>query len=579
VEEEREALTLRSALKVSPEVDAVLGAYAEHTGKVSRAYFRARHVQREGLSKLKRDFPAKYGLTGRQFNGVRFRVDGQVAGAREAHLLHCTQTEERLERARKSLAALEARMGSKRDKARRLHELGRRVERLEQKLEDLEALRVVPPLCFGSRKLFRAQFSLEANGYADHAAWREGWQKARGSHIHLVGSHDESAGNQSCQITLDENGRGTAHLRLPDALVPKGAPKVLALPVEFKYGAELLRWATGGHHVRDEEGRRRRIGNAPVTIQIFRTRKVSKKTGRAKGPWKWSLHVSFPPPAVEIVTDARNGALGADLNSDMIALSHVDASGNVVRSWQMPVRTTDRSEAQVKAALQEAAKEIVAYAREHRIPVVMEDLDFTRKKQQMKEESVRYRRMLSGFAYSAAKTALHARGRKEGVEVKEVDPAYSSTVGEVKFAEGYGLSGHMAAAVVLARRGMNLKQGERLRARSGRRASGDATPAPVRMRSVPVREQWKKVHGARQAARKKEAERQRKERLLLEPSDARSASANRGGGAARRGVISGAPSGHARKPGPDTSSHPGRDSPAPPTSTVRVGTMEQGSMF
>ena len=40
----------------------------------------------------------------------------------------------------------------------------------------------------------------------------------------------------------------------------------------------------------------------------------------------------------------------------------------------------------------------------------------------------------------------------EGVEVYQVNPAFSSVIGRVKFMERYGLSVHQAAALVLARR-------------------------------------------------------------------------------------------------------------------------------
>ena len=45
-----------------------------------------------------------------------------------------------------------------------------------------------------------------------------------------------------------------------------------------------------------------------------------------------------------------------------------------------------------------------------------------------------------------------SRGYREGVEIIEVNPAYSSVVGRVKFMERYGLTVHQAAALVLARR-------------------------------------------------------------------------------------------------------------------------------
>ena len=79
-------------------------------------------------------------------------------------------------------------------------------------------------------------------------------------------------------------------------------------------------------------------------------------------------------------------------------------------------------------------------------------LDFRRKKAALEGESRRYSRMLSSFSYGKVKAYFLSRGCRQGVEVKQVNPAFSSVVGRVKFMERYGLSVHQAAALVLARR-------------------------------------------------------------------------------------------------------------------------------
>ena len=69
--------------------------------------------------------------------------------------------------------------------------------------------------------------------------------------------------------------------------------------------------------------------------------------------------------------------------------------------------------------------------------------------------------MLSSFAYGKMKIKTHflSRGYREGVEVREVDPAYSSLMGRVLFMERYGLSVDQAAALVLARRSLGCSEG------------------------------------------------------------------------------------------------------------------------
>ncbi len=95
---------------------------------------------------------------------------------------------------------------------------------------------------------------------------------------------------------------------------------------------------------------------------------------------------------------------------------------------------------------------MVEYAREVGKPIVIEKLDFRHKKATLAGESRRYSRMLSSFSYGKIKACFLSRGYREGVEVRQVNPAFSSVIGRVKFMERYGLSVHQAAALVLARR-------------------------------------------------------------------------------------------------------------------------------
>ena len=99
------------------------------------------------------------------------------------------------------------------------------------------------------------------------------------------------------------------------------------------------------------------------------------------------------------------------------------------------------------------------YARQARKPIVIERLDFQRKKAALEGESAKHSRMLSSFGYGRMKAYLLSRGYRQGVEVYQVNPAYSSVIGRVKFMERYGLSVHQAAALALARRLLGCREG------------------------------------------------------------------------------------------------------------------------
>ena len=78
----------------------------------------------------------------------------------------------------------------------------------------------------------------------------------------------------------------------------------------------------------------------------------------------------------------------------------------------------------------------------------------------MREQGIKYSRMLSNFAYSVFAHMLLRRASRWGIEVIQTNPAFSSLIGYTKFMSMYGLSSDTAAALVLARR--TLKKSERI---------------------------------------------------------------------------------------------------------------------
>ena len=169
----------------------------------------------------------------------------------------------------------------------------------------------------------------------------------------------------------------------------------------------------------------------------------------AKG---WRVFVTTKMMDVPLVTDMLRGAIGVDLNADHLAVAETDASGNCLDAWRVPLVTYGKSQRQAEALIGDAVAGVIGRAREAGKPLVIERLDFRQKNASLEGESRRYSRMLSSFAYGKVKACFISRGYREGVEVHQVNPAFSSVIGRVKFMERYGLSVHQAAALVLARR-------------------------------------------------------------------------------------------------------------------------------
>ena len=155
---------------------------------------------------------------------------------------------------------------------------------------------------------------------------------------------------------------------------------------------------------------------------------------------------------VAVVTDRKRGAIGVDLNADHLAVCETDASGNPVHALRVPLVTYGKTRHQAEALIGDAVARVVEHARRVGKPIVLERLDFRQKKAALEGQSRRYSRMLSSFSYGKALACFLSRGHRQGVEMCQANPAFSSVLGRVKFTERYGLSVHQGAALVLARR-------------------------------------------------------------------------------------------------------------------------------
>ena len=423
--------------------DATLSAYAELYGQVQRRLFADVAAERSAVL-LKRGYIKEHGIPARMFNGVRVSLDGKVSAVRAAQRLRVDGLERRIAQAERQVAQAEeqGRWQQVHQKRRRLANLRSRLAGLEA---DIAAGRV--RLCFGSKRLWRKQHHLEQNGYASHEEWLQDWRDARSNEFFVLGSRDETSGCQLCVASIADDGSLTLRLRMPDCLAEQHGKYLIIEGVRFAYGhGQVL---TALHSNAEYVAYRRQHGEKAARATEL-GQAISYRFKRdAKG---WRVFVSTQMMDVPVVTDRRRGAIGVDLNADHLAVADTDASGNCINAWRVPLVTYGKSTHQAEALIGDAVASVVQYAREVGKPIVIEKLDFRQKKAALEGESRRYSRMLSSFAYGKIKAYFLSRGYRQGVEIHQVNPAFSSIVGRVKFMERYGLTVHQAAALVLARR-------------------------------------------------------------------------------------------------------------------------------
>ena len=423
--------------------DAALSAYGELYGRVERKLFAEMAAGRPATS-LKSGYLKRYQTPARMFNAVRVSVEGKVASVKEQQKLLVDSLGRRIARAELQVAdaAGRGRWDQVHQKRRRLANLGLRLAALQDDIARGRAR-----LCFGSKRLWRKQRHLAENGYSSHEEWLRDWRYTRSDEFFVLGSRDETVGCQLCVTTVAGDGTLTLRLRMPDCLADRHGKYLTMEGVRFAYGHEQVLAALQSNA---EYARYRREHGETAARATTLGQAISYRFKRDEKGWR--VFATTAMMDVPVVTDRRRGAIGVDLNADHLAVGETDASGNYVNALGVPLVTYGKSRHQAEAVIGDAVASVVAYAREVCKPIDIERLDFRQKRAVLEGESRKYSRMLSSFSYGRIKAYFLSRGYRQGVEVHQVNPAFSSVIGRVKFMERYGLSVHQAAALVLARR-------------------------------------------------------------------------------------------------------------------------------
>ncbi len=314
-----------------------------------------------------------------------------------------------------------------------IHQKRRRLAIKLQKLQKLTEGGI--SLCFGTKKLFLAQYHLEENGYSNHEEWLADWRKARASNFMMVGAKTYASGNQLCRLTSD----GELNITVPPCLLKQFGSHVKCNGIQFKYGQTFIDIAlTPTIHKR---GNNYRNGTEKAVTHRFIKRED-----------KWYLHTTVELPDIQRISHRKNGAIGIDLNVKNMAWAYCDSEGNLSRPGQINLDLENKSSGQTTNILSKAIGQIIDIAVEKECPIVIERLDFSSKKSRQREHGKRYAKMLSQFAYSKFSDLVHSKARLSAIQVVEINPAYSSLIGMIKFMGLYGLNSGTAAALVLARR-------------------------------------------------------------------------------------------------------------------------------
>ena len=202
----------------------------------------ARIAKGESPAQIKPEFCAVNEISSRQFNAISIELSGKIASTVELLKLNKHEIEANIKKATAAIATAAKAIKSKNkslekeikanikvpstESLRIIAKLKKdiirqrkikygktiRLNSQKNKLTDVVARlnANVPGICFGTRKLFNQQFHLEAtefmkNGQDHNTAfenWLNAWRESRSHQFFLIGSKDETAGNQSCKAVV-----------------------------------------------------------------------------------------------------------------------------------------------------------------------------------------------------------------------------------------------------------------------------------------------------------------------------------------------------------------------------------------
>ena len=333
-----------------------------------------------------------------------------------------------------------------------------RAEQLEKEIKNSDF-----KICYGSASLLKKR-----NDIQKLTAWKKEWNSQRYGQMLFSGSTDETLGNSNANITMNENNEFTLNITVPVSLKSKYSFSKVSVPIKVSYYPEELKnhiiyqttvkknftYSKEEKEAAKKAGTELVIPTSSLSIRLMKNSKGDIDIGIGLNS---SLHLK-----PDLKTHEKQGVVGVDINPDHLDVVETDNKGNYLKGWSVSLALENRSTKQRKTILSQATKDIVEYALSKGKSIVLENLDFAKKKKALKDNyNKAYARMLSAFSYSKIKEYFTNQCWKMGVNLLFINPAFTSFLGNVKY--GFKLrksqtTVHTPAAYVIARRGQGFNE-------------------------------------------------------------------------------------------------------------------------
>ncbi len=170
--------------------------------------------------------------------------------------------------------------------------------------------------------------------------------------------------------------------------------------------------------------------------------------------------ISFEEELPPVSITKAQGVIGLDLNAvpQHVAWAEASSDGNLVSHGAVPIPDLSGKPKKVRDyILWLTAWQVVRLAKEKRKAIALERLK-RMPKGERGDGKPALRRKLGNWAYRSLREKIKVLALREGIEVVEVSPAYTSVIGALKYAPQHLLDKDRAAALVIARRALGFEE-------------------------------------------------------------------------------------------------------------------------
>jgi len=312
--------------------------------------------------------------------------------------------------------------------------LNARLEKLQQKEKELQNHYnndTVPPAIFGGKKNFYERIKGNITN--------EEWKDLRSDQLYSRGDKTKK-GNLNARIVERDD---KFYLEIADSLNMKSSGRNPRMQAETgipdKYFNEIMNIIYPGR-----EGK-----YFPYSIE------VKRKNG------EYYVYLTYDKlvPGFELESTKPICAdliAGIDVNVDRIAVTIMTSQGNFLKSKVFYCHEMEYVSSNKRNNMAgELAKEIINYLLEENVgAIVTEKLNF----KNAHDTNKKFNRLAHNFTRKKMLQAIIRRGLRNGFEMKQINPAYTSVIGRFKHSKTYGLSVHEGAALAIGRRGLGYRE-------------------------------------------------------------------------------------------------------------------------